>query len=87
MDWFFVAACLLMAGILLVMIATPEKFIPDHPLGKKKKLGSNSWGVYNDADPETSVGTIECTPLVGKQKSVYGANAYAMGRPVSRKGA
>ena len=87
MDPLFVITALLFCGVLVLMIAMLEKFVPDHPLGKKKKLGSNSWGVYNDADPETSVGTIECTPLVGKQKSVYGANAYASGRPVSRKGA
>jgi len=87
MDPLFVMAALLLCGVLVTMIAMPEKFIPDHPLGKKKKVGSSSWGVYNGADPETIVGTVEVTPLVGKHKSIYGASAYNSGRPVSRKGA
>lgn len=75
------------SAALLFAIAAPERILPDVPNKKKKKVGSSYWGVYKDRDPEKSVGEIEVKPLAGTQRTVYGANSYAKGKGVSRRGA
>jgi len=87
MDAAFLVVSGLVAAFLVAVIAFPEKICPVHPMVKKKKVGSSYWGVYPDADPEKSVGSVEVEPLVGKHKSVYGAVSYAQGKGVSRRGA
>lgn len=87
MDTLFIIIMVILSGILLVGIAVPEKILPSVPNKKKKKVGSSYWGVYEEADPTQSVGEIEVQPLAGKQKTVYGATTYALGRGVSRRGA
>ena len=87
MDIVYYIGCFIVVAALVFMIGFPEKLIPDHPLVKKKTVSSNYWGVYEDADPATSVGDIDVEPLAGKHKSVYGAASYAQGKGVSRRGA
>ncbi len=87
MDFIFYAGCLIVVLALVGMIAFPEKLCPQHPLMKKKSVGSSYWGVYEDADPEKSVGNVDVEPLAGKYSSVYGAASYAAGKGVSRRGA
>lgn len=86
MDLVFYIGCGIVVLALVFMIAFPEKLIPNHPLAKKKTVSSNYWGVYEDADPETSVGDVDVEPLAGKHKSVYGAITYTQGKGVSRRG-
>lgn len=87
MDIAFLVVSGLVAVFFVAVIACPEKICPDHPMVKKKRVGSSYWGVYENADPEKSVGSVEVEPLVGKHKSVYGAASYAQGKGVSRRGA
>lgn len=87
MDIIFYLGCLIVVIGLIAMIAVPEKIIPNHPLAKKKAVTSNYWGVYDDADPESSVGEVEVEPLAGKHKNTYGAISYSQGKGVSRRGA
>ena len=87
MDIIFYIGCGIVVVALVTMIAIPERLVPNHPLAKKKSVSSNYWGVYEDADPETSVGNVEVEPYAGKHKSNYGAISYAQGKGVSRRGA
>lgn len=87
MDILFFVACGIVAIVLLAAIACPEKFLPDNPAAKTRKVGSSYWGVYEGSDPSTSAGEIEVKPMGNKQKTVYGATSYSQGRGVSRRGA
>lgn len=87
MDFVFYGGCFIVVVALVVMIAFPEKLCPKHPLCKKKTVGSSYWGVYDEADPEKSVGSVDVEPLAGKYSSVYGAASYSQGKGVSRRGA
>lgn len=87
MDFTFLFFSGIVAVGLLLAIAFPERFIPDHPNAKKRKVGSSYWGVYEGADPLQSHGEVEVQPLTDKEKTNYGAFAYGSGKPVSRRGA
>ncbi len=87
MDFIFFFFSGLVGLGLLLAIAFPDRFIPDHPMKKKRKVGSSYWGVYQDGNPLKSVGDIEVAPLTDKQITNYGAFSYAAGKGVSRRGA
>ncbi len=67
---------------VLLMIAFPERFLPD--IGqKKKRIGITHWGFYNgseDCKPEETM-LVDAT-LPGKQRVIYGSSMYAKGQGV-----
>lgn len=87
MDIVFLIVVIVISTVLLLAIAMPERLLPNVPNKKKKTVASSYWGVYEEADPTQSVGEIEVKPLASTLRTCYGANSYAKGKGVSRRGA
>ncbi|MDZ4832791.1 MAG: hypothetical protein SGJ27_03220 [Candidatus Melainabacteria bacterium] len=87
MDIAFLTVVVIISTVLLLAIAMPERLLPNAPSKKKKTVGSSHWGCYEEADPTKIVGEIEVKPLASTLRTCYGANSYAKGKGVSRRGA
>ncbi len=87
MDFFYVFGGIV-ALVLLVAIAEPQRFLPERK-DKKFKVGVTYWGHYDGTEAEASVEnrTIEVTKSSTKEKTCIGHTTYAMGRGVSMRGA
>jgi hypothetical protein len=87
MDFFYIFGGIV-ALVLLVAIAEPQRFLPERK-DKKFKVGVTYWGHYVDAEAEApkEQQTIEVTKSSGKEKTCIGHTTYAMGRGVSMRGA
>lgn len=87
MDFFYIFGGLV-ALVLLVCIAEPQRFLPESK-NKKFKVGATYWGHYIDtaAEAPKEQQTIEVTKSSGKEKTAIGHTTYAMGRGVSMRGA
>lgn len=87
MDIGFLIVAVVVSTVLLLAIAMPERLLPNAPNKKKKTVSSSHWGCYENSDPTASVGEIEVKPLASTLRTCYGANSYAKGKGVSRRGA
>jgi hypothetical protein len=78
-------SCVL-AAIMLVFIAFPQYFVPQMG-GKKKKVGSAYWGVYEGENPiePASEKSIEIPKPARKWIPVAGSSQYANGKGISRR--
>lgn len=87
MDFFYIFGGIV-ALVLLIAIAEPQRFLPA-PKDKKFKVGATYWGHYVDTEAEAPVEqrTIEVTKSSAKEKTCIGHTTYAMGRGVSMRGA
>lgn len=87
MDFFYIFGGLV-ALVLLIAIAEPQRFLPE-PKDKKFKVGCTYWGHYDGTEAEalSENRTIEVTKSTAKEKTAIGHTTYAMGRGVSMRGA
>lgn len=87
MDFFYIFGGIV-ALVLLVTIAEPQRFLPERK-DKKFKVGATYWGHYRGTDAEApeELQTIEVTKSTSKEKTCIGHTTYAMGRGVSMRGA
>ena len=74
----------LLAVLMLAVIAFPKYFVPSAE-GKKKKVGSSYWGVYEGESLEDAPdeGRVECPRPARKWHVVAGSSQYASGKGTS----
>lgn len=75
---------ILLAAVMLAFIAFPQFFIPDSN-GKRKKVGSSYWGLYEDESPVESADekSIEVPKPARKFHPIAGSSQYASGKGTS----
>jgi hypothetical protein len=78
-------SCLL-AGIMLIFIAFPQYFVPQVG-GKRKKVGSSYWGVYEGESPQDLITekSIEIPKPARKWIPIAGSSQYASGKGISKR--
>ncbi len=83
---FYIVAGAIAIGILLV-IAEPQRFMPE-PKEEKKLVGCTYWGIYEGtaADEPETLRTIEIKKASRKEKYIAGGTTYAAGRGVRMSG-
>lgn len=78
---------LIIAIVLLLIIAFPERLLPDDGQ-RRKRIGATYWGFYagspiSEADAEE---TIESVTIIKKDGVIAGSTSYALGRGVNSGG-
>jgi hypothetical protein len=75
------------AAVLLIFIAEPQRFLPEYE-PKKKRVGGTYWGIYEGTDIEEpeEMRTVELQQVARKQQYIAGSSTYALGRGVNMSG-
>ncbi len=80
---------ILLAGLALLLIAFPDRMIPEPKEGRKKKFTARHWGNYDGMQKDAASSEEEEGVEVGipakKIRHVVGSSTYAGGRGVSMR--
>jgi len=76
----------IVAVILLIAIAEPNRFLPEFEQ-KKKRVGSTYWGFYEGVSSEEDASlTVELHKVARKERYLAGSSTYAKGQGVNMSG-